>query len=283
MSRAPSKAPSQAPSQSPSQAPSRVPSQSPSSLAETSAPPQSPSSKAPYMTTIAEGAGSISPSPEPIHPSPSHAPSRAPTSSSSSRAPRGTYVPSVSASRAPSSSAAIARSQDPHTIAATSRWVDSGGASSHHTQVPTLSNARFAAPSAAPTVRITRSIVPSAVLHAAADVALPPTTIAPAGRTEFPTTSRDPQAAPTMIPTASGVPVASRWTSKADIAAATRQVNYAQLGREEKRVQDKWAKEKADQFAPCPANWPWMRHETRELPLPPFPLPASAFLYAADR
>ncbi|KAK8034336.1 hypothetical protein PG993_009331 [Apiospora rasikravindrae] len=302
MSRAPSKAPSKTPSRAPSQAPSRAssgaPSQSPSLLAETSAPPRPTNSKAPFMTTIAEGASSIDPSPSPstvvpasrgLHlktsaptaaydatsPShaPSHAPSRAPTSSSS-RAPRGTHVPSlapsVSASRAPSSAAAIARSRDPHTsIAATSRWVDSGSASGH-TRVPTLSDA----PSAAPTHRSTRSIVPTAMLDAE-DITLP-MTIAPAGSTTFPksartTTDRDSSRAPdmdegaagrTMIPTASGVAVSSKWTSKADLAAATRQVNYAQLGEEERTMQEEWAQQKVAEFAPCPRGFAWRRHET---------------------
>ena len=70
---------------------------------------------------------------------------------------------------------------------------------------------------------------------------------------------------PTMIPTASGVPIASKWTSAADIQAASRQINYATLDAEERRAQDKWAKEKASEFAPCPANWLWSRHKTREL------------------
>ncbi|KAK8038221.1 hypothetical protein PG994_014988 [Apiospora phragmitis] len=299
-SHAPSHVPSHAPSQAPSRTPSRAPSQSPASLAETSAPPRSPAYKAPYMTTIAEDAGSIDPSPCPstivpasrgLHlkthapiaddaaaPSraPSRAPSHAPAASSSSRA-GGTRVPSLAPSMPPNST--IARSQAPHAAATSRYWPGSVANSSSRGGIPALLETPSAAPSAsaAPTHRSAQSIVPTAALYDDDDMAIP-TTIAPAGGTTFPKSAMaknkgksvsyavDPDevgAAPTMIPTASGVPLPSRWTSEVDIKAATRQVNYAKLGEEERRLQDKWAKKKADEFAPCPANYAWMRHETR--------------------
>ncbi|KAK7954035.1 hypothetical protein PG996_014921 [Apiospora saccharicola] len=252
MSRVPSRAPSNAPSQAPSHAPSQAPSQSPQWLALTSAPPRPSFSKAPTMATIAETSSSANPATIvpasrglPSKTSARHAPSRA-LGSSYSRAGR-THAPSQAAatsSRYPGSTA-------------------SGGGG-----VPTLSEAPSAAPSAVPTLRGTQSIAPDA------DDMPVPTTVVPAGITAFQKsvlTNRgqdialdEPDGAPTMIPTDSGMPIASKYTSQADIAAATRQANYSTLGEEERRKQDKWAKQKADEFAPCPMNFMWERHPTRE-------------------
>lgn len=153
--------------------------------------------------------------------------------------------------------------------------------------VPTLSEAPSAAPSAAPKHRDTQSMAPDA------DDMPTPTTVAPVGKTTFPKSAMtnrgqniDPDeaggGAPTMIPTASGVPIATKYTSQADIAAATRQANYSTLGEEERRKQDKWAKGKADQFAPCPMSYMWERHATRESPFPLFFSSVDKAVRAAD-
>ncbi|KAK8111158.1 uncharacterized protein PG998_007615 [Apiospora kogelbergensis] len=239
-----SRAPSTAPSKAPSQTPSRAPSQSPLSLAETSAPPRSPNYEKPSVASIAEVVGSIDASPNPSTLVPSSRgldlktsaptdnradPSHAPSRAPTSSSPR---APTVAASRAPTM-------HPPTAAGAGSRYPESMGGASTLAQTPSQPS--------------------TSTLLARCGTEIPPPQTAP---------GVDPTAAPTIIPTASGVPIASKWTSAADIEAATRQANYATLGAEERRRQDRWAKRKADEFAPCPANFAWTRHDTRKLFVP---------------
>lgn len=224
------------------------------------------------MATAPEGFNSvnpatIAPASQGLHlsTSASHAPSRVP-GSFSSRAGR---------TLTPIQAAAATSSRYPGSMAGAGQGV------------PTLSEEPSAAPTAALTRQGTQPIVPDAE-----DMPMP-TTVAPAGSTAVPKSAMtnrgldiDPAeagVAPTMIPTASGVPIASKYTSQADIAAATRQANYSTLGEEERRRQDRWAKAKADQFAPCPMNYMWERHVTRESPSLSFILiPTKPFVRLMD-
>ncbi|KAK8002720.1 P-loop containing nucleoside triphosphate hydrolase protein [Apiospora arundinis] len=258
-SRAPSRTPSQAPSQAPSKAPSRALSQSPSSLAETSAPPRAPNYQKPSVATIVEDAVSIDASPNPT-----------------------TFVPASRGLHVKTSAASTANAATPSRVES---WVAATSSALRASHAPTQSSSSRAgtayAPSLAPGWPTSRTMPASAIARSRAPTAaaantrgsfagvpvVPPTpsssssmaTVVPVGVG----TDVDDTAAPaTIISTAAGVPIASKWTSTADIEAATRQVNYEMLGAEERRMQDKWAKKKADEFAPCPMNFAWMRHET---------------------
>lgn len=65
-----------------------------------------------------------------------------------------------------------------------------------------------------------------------------------------------------IIPTSRGGTLKSIYTAPEDLAAASRQTMYDSLREEERILQDKWAKRKADQMAPCPADLLWVRHAT---------------------
>ncbi|KAK6834713.1 hypothetical protein PG987_009407 [Apiospora arundinis] len=266
LSQAPSRTPSQAPSQAPSKAPSRALSQSPSSLAETSAPPRAPNYQKPSVATIVEDAVSIDASPNPT-----------------------TFVPASRGLHVKTSAASTANAAAPSRVES---WVAATSSALRASHAPTQSSSSRAgtayAPSLAPGWPTSRTMPASAIARSRAPTAaaaantrgsfagvpvVPPTaavarptttsssmaTVVPVGAAA----DVDDTATPaTIISTAAGVPIASKWTSTADIEAATRQVNYEMLGAEERRMQDKWAKKKADEFAPCPMNFAWMRHET---------------------
>jgi hypothetical protein len=59
-----------------------------------------------------------------------------------------------------------------------------------------------------------------------------------------------------------GTVLRSVYTAASDLEAASRQTMYDSLREEERILQDKWAKRKADEMAPCPADLLWVRHAT---------------------
>jgi hypothetical protein len=56
------------------------------------------------------------------------------------------------------------------------------------------------------------------------------------------------------------------YTSPEDLRRATMQSRYHSLTPCERKLQDKWATQKADSFAPCPAGYPWERHPNPHSP-----------------
>lgn len=52
----------------------------------------------------------------------------------------------------------------------------------------------------------------------------------------------------------------SVYVDPEDVRRATMQTQYATLSGVERAAQDKWAMKKADDFAPCPAGFPWHRY-----------------------
>ncbi|KAI1498499.1 hypothetical protein F5X99DRAFT_431721 [Biscogniauxia marginata] len=88
--------------------------------------------------------------------------------------------------------------------------------------------------------------------------------VIPASSTGRPDTSLPP---PTPLPPPSALPAASTLRSAyndlEDVRRASLQSSYATLAPRERAEQDIWAKRKATEFAPCPFNFPWDRHETR--------------------
>jgi hypothetical protein len=62
--------------------------------------------------------------------------------------------------------------------------------------------------------------------------------------------------------TIAGAPaLESVYQSQDDLHYARLQTIYKTLTPAQRQAQDKWAKKKASEFAPCPFNFPWVRDE----------------------
>ena len=75
----------------------------------------------------------------------------------------------------------------------------------------------------------------------------------------------------------SSVAIKSAYRDPEDLRRAQRQTEYSQLSEAEQAEQDVWAKQKADEFAPCPYGFLWERepvHPGVSFPTAPFPPPA---------